>query len=434
MKHPHILRLREYESATIGSQWNATQKVVPAPVVAELERVQAELRIDCLAISRRKVTARNYVGVIGIGQRAIEILPKSDNDDDATRRRFVEMLSVSGLLPYVDAGTANLASSVPCLLDAFMQVFIGRLAVEWRRGRIAGYLKRDDNRTFLRGKLLFPEQIRRNRLRPERFFTRADQFVIDVHASRLLKAGLDICRRRGIAEATRREAAALLPEFDGVSNQDFGYAELDAIKVDRRISRFETLLAMAKHFVQGCVPDRPGGTAGYSLLFDMNEVFEKYIGELLRRACPAPYRVHLQASGRWLVLRAGKHRFGLRPDVAILRGRKFVCLIDTKWKLLDPAKTHEGVRQADMYQAYAYSKEFDCPCVILLYPRYGDLGPHVAGYRVSPGTDQSPRIEVCTVDITAPTSDVRRELGQLLDRLEFCREKEEKPRLQRSLT
>lgn len=410
MKNSHILRLREYESATIGSEWDAARKVVPPYVVAELERLQAEQRAEYLAISRRRIKSQNYVGVIGVGNRTIEILPKIDEADDAARRRLVQMLSLAGMVPYLEAGIANLAPSVPCLLDAFMQAYIRQLALEWRRGRISSYQKTDENRTCLRGKLLFHEQIRRNRLRPERFFTRADQFITDVPPSRLLKAGLDVCRLYGTSDATRRGATTLLAEFDDVSNHSFTDAELDSVKPDRRIARFDPLLTLAKLFVRGRVPDRPGGAATYSFLFDMNVVFERYIGSLLRRACPPPYRVQLQVTGRSLVLRDGKRKFWLRPDAAVRSGRQFSILIDTKWKLLDHAKSHEGVRQSDMYQAYAYAREFDCPCVILLYPRFGDLGQRVADYRLQPGDESSPQIEIKTVDVTQLAAQVRQEL------------------------
>jgi 5-methylcytosine-specific restriction enzyme subunit McrC len=413
-KNSHILRLREYESATIGSEWDASRKVVPPYVVAELERLQAEQRTEYIAISRRRIKAQNYVGVIGVGDRSIEILPKTDEADDSARRRLVQMMSLAGMLPHLEAGIADLAPSVPCLLDAFMQAYTRQLALEWRRGRISSYQKTDENRTCLRGKLLFHEQIRRNRLRPERFFTRADQFITDVPPCRLLKAGLDVCRRYGTADATRRGATTLLAEFDEVANHSFTDAELDAVKPDRRIERFDPLLTLAKRFVRGRVPDRPGGAATYSLLFDMNVVFERYIGCLLRRACPSPYRVQLQVTGRSLVLRDGKRKFWLRPDVAVRHGKQFSILIDTKWKLLDLTKSHEGVRQSDMYQAYAYAREFESPHVILLYPRFGDLGQKVAGYRLPPGDDSSSRIDVATVDVTQPTSQVRHELEDVI--------------------
>lgn len=384
------LRLREYESATIGSEWDAARKVVPPYVVAELERLQSEQRAEYLAISRRRIKGQNYVGVIGVGDRTIEILPKTDEADDAARRRLVQMMSLTGMLAHSEAGIADLAPSVPCVLDAFMQAYTRQLALEWRRGRISSYVKTDENRTYLRGKLLFHEQNRRNRLRPERFFTRADQFITDVSPSRLLKAGLDICRRYGTADTTRRGATMLLAEFDEVSDHTFTVAEMDAVKPDRRIARFDSLLTLAKLFIRGQVPDRPGGAATYSLLFDMNVVFERYIGCLLRRACPPPYRVQLQVTGQSLVLRDGKRKFWLRPDVAA------------------------GVRQSDMYQAYAYAREFNCPTVILLYPRSGELGQRVADYRLQPGDDSSPRIEIKTVDVTQPASQVRQELEHII--------------------
>ncbi|MFO0905712.1 MAG: hypothetical protein U0939_22080 [Pirellulales bacterium] len=411
---PHVLRLREYESATIGTAWDAVQKTVPPSVVAELERLQAEKGQEYLVISRRRITAQNFVGVVAVGERVIEILPKTDEADDSARRRLVEMLSIAGMVPHLESGVSDLAASVPCLVDAFMQAYLRQLTIEWRRGRICSYCKTDEDRRCLRGKLLFAEQLRRNRLRPTRFATRADQFVTDVPPSRLLKAGLTVCRRHGSSDSTRRGATSLLAEFDDVTSQTFTDAEIDRIKPDRQIARFEPLLTLAAWLVRGCVPDRPGGAATFSLFFDMNAVFEQYIGRLLRPLCPSPYRVHLQAMSRSLVIRDGKRKFWLRPDVAIRDGKTFSLLIDTKWKLLDRAQPHEGVRQSDMYQAYAYAREYGCPHVILLYPRFGDLAPTVAAYRLQPGDESSPRIDVKTVDIAQPVAQVRRDLWGFL--------------------
>lgn len=411
---PTVLKLREYESATIGPAWDAARKTVPPSVVAEVERLQAEKGVEYLAISRRRITAQNHVGVVAVGERVIEILPKTDELDDSARRRLVEMLSIAGMLPHLDAGVADLAASVPCLLDAFMQAYLRQLTIEWRRWRICSYRKTDEDRLSLRGKLLFAEQLRRNRFRPTRFATRADQFVADVLPSRLLKAGLTVCRRHGWSDATRRNATSLLAEFDDVSNHTFTESELARVKPDRQMARFEPLLTLAAWFVRGCVPDRPGGAATFSLMFDMNAVFEQYIGRLLTPLCSAPFRVHLQAMGRALVVRDGKRKFWLRPDAAIRRGQEFSLLIDTKWKRLDRTHPHEGVRQSDMYQAYAYAREYSCPHVILLYPRFRDLSPNVAAYRLQPGDENSPRIGVKTVDITQPIAKVRQELQGLL--------------------
>ena len=43
-------------------------------------------------------------------------------------------------------------------------------------------------------------------------------------------------------------------------------------------------------------------------------------------------------------------------------------MLDTKWKLLSPQWHNYGISQADMYQMYAYQKEYSAKQALLLYP------------------------------------------------------------------
>ena len=99
----------------------------------------------------------------------------------------MQMLSVAGLVPVLDAGEADLALRSSTLLDAFLGLYVRRLAVEWRRGHIRDYLRLNAGRPYLRGKLLFTEHIRRSITRPDRFYTQADELIEDVPLSRMLK-------------------------------------------------------------------------------------------------------------------------------------------------------------------------------------------------------------------------------------------------------
>ncbi|MCR9119041.1 MAG: McrC family protein, partial [bacterium] len=80
---------------------------------------------------------------------------------------------------------------------------------------------------------------------------------------------------------------------------------------------------------------------------------------------------------------------------------------------LDLKKSQEGVLQSDMYQAYAYAREFDCPHVILLYPRFGKLDRNVAGYQLHPGDGVS-CVDVKTIDVSQTVSQVRRDLTEIV--------------------
>jgi len=232
-----------------------------------------------------------------------------------------------------------------------------------------------------------------------------------------------VCRHHAVAESTRRSAVDLLAEFEGISDVAFTAGELDMIAFDRRTARFGPLITLAKLLLVGSVPDRPGQGATYGLVFDMNVVFERYIGIQLRRVLSSPARtVRLQVSGRCLLRRGQQRRFRLKPDVAVHEGGDLVCLLDTKWKQLNSHRPHDGVSQSDMYQMYAYGKEYDCTVVILLYPQTDKYSRHVATYQHNPGEPGSPRIEVCTVDVRRLTAagagvPVQTQLRELVDML-----------------
>ena len=120
----------------------------------------------------------------------------------------------------------------------------------------------------------------------------------------------------------------------------------------------------------------------FSLLFNMNTVFEKFIAEFLRRwvAPEIGCRVLAQSKGRpeWLMKPrdGGKGGVLLRPDVlvegsdtlsALGQERNDTALVlDTKWKKLGDRNRPSN---ADLYQLYAYRQRFGAAKSILLYPR-----------------------------------------------------------------
>lgn len=78
--------------------------------------------------------------------------------------------------------------------------------------------------------------------------------------------------------------------------------------------------------------------------------------------------MHVQAKGKYL-FELPRKQFALRPDLVIEdlnRGERTV--LDTKWKLLSPQWHNYGISQADMYQMYAYQKEYAAKQTVLLYP------------------------------------------------------------------
>lgn len=356
-----------------------------------------------IMIGRSTVKACNFVGTVGVPGYTIEILPKIDLDDDRTRARLLDMLALAGLVPFSPGGVAPQSGVGMTLIDAFLWLYMQRLRSEWRRGRILDYLRIAKNRSFLKGKLDFPVHLRRNLIQKQFLFTRAEEFVADVPISRVLRTALEICWRQCLADRTRRDAATLLGEFEGIS-EIRSRQEAARLETDRRTERFAPVLELAKLLIESSHPDRTGKRSTFCLVFDMNVVFERFIGNMFRRIAKPPLeKIHLQMTGRSLFLKGGRQVFRLKPDIGIKQRNRLVAIVDTKWKLLDPLKPHHGVKQSDMYQAYAYGKEYGADLVILLYPRATEAAPPVLRFRQHPGGLDCPCVEVVTVDVTQPS-------------------------------
>ena len=269
-----VLVLREHESVRIGNRWDTRARTVPERVASEIERLQAGSRVGYFTVGRHALRATSFVGTVGFDDGALDVLPKVDGAGNAeTRSRLLEMLSFAGLVPHAEGSVTGLGRVPSTLLDAFLARYVRGLALEWRRGRIRSYVRVDRDRPALRGKFLFAAQLRRNVLRPERFHTRADEFIEDIPVSRLLKAGLEVCRHYAISEEPRREAAELLVEFEQVSGVGLSPEEVARVTVDRRSERFAPLVELARLLVARASPWEPGRPRTYALLFDMDVVF-----------------------------------------------------------------------------------------------------------------------------------------------------------------
>ncbi len=395
-----VLTLREYEKAEIGPTWDATSKIVTDRDVSLLERLQQRTGQEIFEIGRRSIKARNYVGTISLGDRVIEVLPKTDLNNDQTRQRFLEMLAITQLIPFREVDIAAQAKRFSTLLDAFMCVYLSHLTTQWRRGRISNYRKVDANRNCLKGKLLFGENLRKNVAHAERFYTRSDAFTVDVPLSQTLKLATHVCRRHAVQHAIQQDALSLLMEFDEVSDVRLSLHQLSLIHTDRQTDRFASVLTLGKSLILGESPDRTATTSTFSLMFDMNVVFEQYIAQLMKRAMVSEDRhASAQIGGKHLLSRNGKGKFRLIPDIGIYENRKLICLVDTKWKLLDRSKSHDGVSQADMYQMYAYAREFQCSRVIVLFPATNNISERIATYQLDEIDGVLREIEVWTIDV-----------------------------------
>lgn len=401
-----VVSVCEYETIAIGER--CSERVITLKQRNLLERASETYRkrygVQILGYGPRgSLVAQNYVGVISMGRDQLEILPKIDAGAREVRRNLVKMLAVVRDVAVVGE-TPTSAHSTDSMLEVIVAMYCKQLWHALHKGLMRGYESRSENLQVLRGRISVQKQFRQNLVRPDRFACEFDEFVDDTHANRLLKASLRVLVSVVQRPDNARSIAELLLCFEAVEDVAASCFKGREVTVNRLSVHYKPLLSLARMFVDGQSPDVFAGRSdGYALMFDMNMLFEEYVGRVLQSV----YRTHRltvsrQGPRRHLATRtSGKAAFELRPDVVACSNEGVQWIVDTKWKRLDAERSRDGVSSADMYQMAIYTRQYDAKHVVLLYPHFAGLDNKEPGLRESYLLEgiESHRVSVGTLDL-----------------------------------
>ena len=377
---------------------------------------QLRAKPTVLVRTHKGIQAQQVVGVLAIPGATLEILPKIQGKDNQVRDALVRMLVVTQNLNVADGEIAALRTQRHDLLEILIGLFANRLLAAVRRGVPHLYVEQEEDLRLLRGKLNVTRQLTRLAVRPDLLACRFDEFSENTPLNRVLKAV--VARLTGVARsaANRRCLGEINSRLEFVGETSDPLRE--QVQLDRTNLVFHNLYRIALLFLKGdWQTTTSGDSLGFTLLFPMNELFESFIGKCLKRALP-PGAVDLQHSRHNALRdREGKELFRLRPDAVI---QTPTIILDTKWKLLDPAASdgNLGVSPSDIYQMLAYAQAYDAQRLILIYPWQRELGIEegIACEWTIAGTER--RLYIATVDVSRPPKRVIDALRGIVDCME----------------
>jgi 5-methylcytosine-specific restriction enzyme subunit McrC len=386
------------------------------------------------------IRVQNYVGVVEVPGLTIEILPKISaplelvidpgsrlrGDWAQAQKNLLFMLAVAGFIPFTERDFASLETARMPLFEALVLVFARRLIEELRRGLDRAYVRREENLSVLRGKILTKIHVRLNAVHPHRLFVAYDEFNADTMLNQILKGTCQRLLPLTVQPGTQQILRECLIELSDVQDIEVKKECFDRVHLSRNNERFASVLDFSRLVLLG-TPPQPGTgrVKTFTLLFPMDKLFEQFVGRLIRRHVEQMGLTHrqflLQSSGRpkWLVdTPHGQGIFRLKPDILILNRTGGVqIIVDTKWKRLarDVDDVTNGVAQADMYQIFAYATRFESSDNVLLYPAVE--GVSAKEYRVVEGESvRTIRVETVNLnrDLAIERSAFVNELTRLL--------------------
>ena len=383
---------------------------------SELTKQDAvDLEWVAMKVLKRKdgdLAASNFVGVVTTRRGLVlEILPKidlggeADPEDETTRQTFLRMLrSWRGLGEALPQSGIRAMPRFP-MLDVFVRQFLINVSALARAGLARHYVPVEENLPYLRGRLLFREQLRQNLAAGARFVVAHDELSVNRPANRLIRSAL-----ASLAPGIRNEENRLLlrrlrAAFENVPESANVKADWERHHVDRSMHLYAPVMQWVGLFLfNGGLTTFTGQHANISLLFPMEMVFENFVthsfGCHQRR-----YRVAAQHPHQKLATIDGKGVFTTKPDIALRDRKRVRFILDAKWKDVDASSEDgkHGIDQDDMYQMYAYGKSYGCQAVALVYPRTGRFASELR-YRFF---DDLPLV-CLPFDVTQPEESVRR--------------------------
>jgi 5-methylcytosine-specific restriction enzyme subunit McrC len=278
-----------------------------------------------------------------------------------------------------------------------------------RRGLGQEYVQHEELLPYVRGKVRWFLQARLQAAGRVDLACSFDERSEDTPLNRTLKAALLAAGKMLEGSRTDTIVTELRHLMDGVSHLCPPAAERARLRTDRMNRHLEPLLVLAQLLLGNRNPDLGRSTDGnrdtFALVWDMNVLFEEYVGRLTREVLEREgFQVTLQeGAGTYLAQEAATRRnaFLLRPDLLVRRGGKPAVVADTKWKRLDSRQAHLGVSEADIYQVLAYAHRHETERAVLIYPHHPALGcpGRQRDFEVQGAGSRKVRTRIVTLDL-----------------------------------
>lgn len=327
------------------------------------------------------IRVKNYVGVIETRNgTTIEILPKiytAQKDEtikaiNESRSILLSMLRTLRNSPFKTIDKAHINANRMPILEIFISMFLKEVESILTRGIKHFYANSEENQKFLKGRLLFSDQIKLNVTRADRFFVRFDEFKANIPQNRILKSALIYVARKSRSAKNKSQIIALLSLFEEVEHS--GNIASDLAKLNghsRLFNYYDTALTWARLFLEGrSFTSYKGKNLNTAILFPMEVLFESYVAHKLKKQYPE-LKITTQDRQHFLLtdLLLKQNKFRIRPDL-VVRTSEALIIADTKWKIIDHNLSGKNylITQADMYQLYAYGKKYQSDNLILIYP------------------------------------------------------------------
>jgi len=318
------------------------------------------------------VKFNEYVGAIQVGNTLIEVLPKTDKeeeDEHKWRTVLIGILKVVHRFNIKSTSTSLLKIKPNTILDLYFELFVKEIEYLLHNGLCKQYRKKEGNVLALKGNLQFSIHVQKNLIHQERFFVRHTTFDLEHKLHFILYKTLRLIKMINTNAELHSRIASLLLHFPEMPDIKVTSSTFDNIILNRKTQTYERSLEISRLLLLQYHPDISKGKNNLlALMFDMNLLWEQFVFYSLKREMQGNVMVKKQQS-RYFWKPDGRKRRSIKPDICISAGNN-TYVLDTKWKIIRNKPAIEDIRQM-----YAYNHYFRAQKVALVFPGSYDDSP-----------------------------------------------------------
>lgn len=302
-----------------------------------------------------------YVGIVSLPDGpTVQIRPKAAGDN---------LLSLLQYAHGIEATTIKQETSIQTgatFIDILAALYLAELDQLIKRGLQQEYRRSSNTEDYLRGRLDLQQQLQRQGPSATKFECSYDELTYETPANQAILYAVSVLLRlvsnEELEQSLQRYQTRICRR---VTLRPVRVQEVRDIELTRLSKHYTAIVRLTELLLDNAHIDRleHGNRASFSLLIDMNRVFEDVVERMIRGALASRtgWSLEPQATRRGLVT-GGSPQITMRPDILVRDQRETVQFVaDAKWK------TPESVSSPDIYQMVAYQLTDDVPG-LLIYP------------------------------------------------------------------
>lgn len=318
------------------------------------------------------IKPQNYVGAIQLSNKRINILPRFDHDFT----KLIKMILFTKDIKYKDfKQDLQTKKTKNDLYEIIIGLLLGEVIKIIDNNIFKEYLNFNENLKVMRGRIDFRNHLIKNFFIGDRIYCNYEELNSNVIENQIILKALKIAAHITTDVSKKKTTKRYISIFSELC-KEFRGNKVPKINYNRLNKQYIEAHYYSKLLIE-CIGSENIYKTGdynskYSILVNINELFEKFVAKLFYKYSSRSYDVLEQSVvSNALLTDKNKSYRKIIPDIVLRNELNEYTIIDTKNKAYGNNNVHnEDIYQLSFYGMYFYNMFKAKANIIIIYPKY----------------------------------------------------------------